>query len=245
MNFKLFSILLLISYLGATQDRIGIETKNKYYPTQSSIDISETNETLFVTKFKDPATNKILINILGSPYYKNRGFKDGTIYLDGSEIVANITYNIANNDILLSPKGAEESTILIPDSFLVDNIKFVKLYPKYRNAYYKDYYTKVFEKNNVKLFKKINVSLQFLKKPVEIMYENNVLELNNSYVKSNTYFYSENKTFKEIKPNLKIFKLFGKRQKDIEKYILANNLNSNEEQHLIKILDYYAQTIFD
>lgn len=69
--------------------------------------------------------------------------------------------------------------------------------------------------------------------------------INSAFLKSNTFFYFKNKTFKEIKQNSKIFRLFSKSEKDIEKFILINNLNPKNENDLLKIFDYYAKNTFN
>jgi hypothetical protein len=247
MRSTIITFLLNISFFLTAQDPQGYVFKKKYYPTQRIVDISATSDTIFVTKYIDPVTNNFIISniFLGTPFYMNKGFKYSTLYLDGSVIEDNITYNLLYKNILLSPYGAEESTIVIPDSFIVNNTKFVKLYPKYRLAYYKDYYELILEINDVKLYRKIDLSLKNLLQPKEIIYENNPYIINASYVKSYTYFYAKNDTFKEIKQNSKIIKLFGKSEKEIEKFIFANNLNPKKEQDLLKIFDYYAKSTFN
>ncbi len=243
MRFKILLLYLTINFWGIAQDRIGIETQKRYYTSQSIIGISTTNDTLFVTKYTEPNTNKVIISniILGSPFYKDKGFFNGTVFLDGGEANVNITYNLLDKNILLGPNEAEVSSIVIPDSFIVDNTKFVKLYPKIKTANHKDYFELIFDKNDIKLYKIVNVSLQLLKKPLETIYENNTYFVNKAYIKSNSYFFAEKNTFKVVKQSSKLFKLLGKKEKEIVKLAEELKLNPKREQDLLKIFEFFAK----
>lgn len=205
----------------------------------SNIEIANNGDTIMVSKIalKNTITSNIEIDektYKGTPLLFNSWFSAGSTFLGKTLTKGNIAYNLVNKDVQISTDGLNLANSLKPDSFIVNNIKFVKV--KVGNL---GYCVLINSNINGSLYRQF--SCRYLPK---VQGQKTGYELSNdiyegTYQKFNTLFLVKNNEALELKLSKSVFKVFDDKKDILEKYAKDNDLNPKKEVDLIKIISHY------
>ncbi len=202
---------------------------NNYFLRNNS---SSLNKGISTTSF-DNRKKKIT----GSAYL-NKAYNTGTVYLknENNKIVAPIRFNVEKNEfeLLFNTK----KIVLDPTTIkkvVFDSKVFVPYTDSRFNAKFYQYLGEI-DTKKILLFYKIQV----VDKPYVHGISTGDPEQKQSMI--STYFVSNDVTgsIRPIKKNKKsLLALFGKKKKEMEKYIKQNNINIKKSENLVKLIKYY------
>jgi len=202
---------------------------NNYFLRNNS---SSLNKGISTTSF-DNRKKKIT----GSAYL-NKAYNTGTVYLknENKKIVAPIRFNVEKNEfeLLFNTK----KIVLDPATIkkvVFDKKVFIPYTDNQFNAQFYQYLGKINTKE-VLLFYGIKIT--------DKVYAPGLSTGDPEQKRSiiTTYFVSNDVTgsIKPIKKNKKtLLALFGKKKKEMEKYIKQNNINIKKSENLVKLIKYY------
>jgi methionine-rich copper-binding protein CopC len=210
----------------------------------STIEVMANGDTVLNTKVstKNTITNNIEITekiYKGTPLYGNAWFSLSSIFLDGHQTKGNLAFDLVKNEVQFSPGDISKAIVIKPDSFIVNNVKFVKLKKKYAGAF-NGFYQKIVDVNNLQIFKQYNANYRPAVMGQKTGYEMATNEYEGNFIKTTALFMALNENWTEVKPNKATFKNFGDQKEIVEKYAKEKDLNVKKESDLIEIVKYYS-----
>lgn len=244
---KILSFVLLVYTQNLwSQPALPMVFRDKYQVggNESRIEVMPNKDTVFITKFnyRNPNTtsiDEVEMVYLGTPLFQNAWYNNSIIYVDGAATKGNAAFNLTSSEVLFSAKDIANPVKVKPDSFLVAGHLFIHLQKKNILAL-NTYYEQIFKSPKNVLYK----SYKCVYKPNAIHQQTGYDVLKNDYegsfIKSYEFHYTENEQLIELRRNSSIFKAFGDRKNDVEKYAKKNNLNPKNEKDLVEIFKYYV-----
>ncbi|MES2794580.1 MAG: hypothetical protein V4683_01375 [Bacteroidota bacterium] len=228
------------------RDRHPVMDNNRYQfgLSESTIEVLESKDTIFVTKTKVKGNNTNTIEEVekrykGTPIYSNAWFPNCSIYLNGHLTKGSIAYNLLNREVQFSAGDINKALAIKPDSFSIASQKFVQLNKTVKNAH-NIFYQLIFKNEKLSLYKALNCAYRPKVYGQQTGYEINTDGFEGHFLKWTTLHILENGELNELKANSSIYKNLGEKKSEVEKYAKSNNLSPKKENDLIEIIKYYA-----
>lgn len=223
--------------------------KDKYQAgsTTSKIEILNNKDTIFISQFHYQSANTnnpetIEKKYKGTPLYRNAWFENSTLYLDGKANKGNIAYNILLSELQFSPANMSPAIIVKPDSFEINNVKFVQFGNKIKLTK-SHYYAPIAKIAKAGLYKQYGCTYRPKYSGQRTGYEVSVDDYEGEYIKNIFYFIFVKNKLVELKANNSDYKKFGNKKAQFEAYAKSQNLSPKIEKDLDYIAKYYLSIL--
>ncbi len=243
--FLKFICFCLVGQWTYGQNALPILLKSRYQSgsTSSRIEVLENKDTIFVSNFHFQNMNTNTPDIVekkykGTPIFKNAWFANSTIFLDGKANVGNLAFNLLNSEVQFSPTEISDAVIVKPDSFLVNNTKFIQIGKKYKLSNNR-YFIPIVSTDKGEIYQHYDCSYRPKYQSQRTGYEVSADDFEGEYIKNTSIYLYQNNHIIEMKGNSLVFKQFAERKSEMEAYAKSQNLNPKKQKDLIEITKYY------